>query len=166
MSHRPSILQQIAVLGVFVYDGATAGGRRQRRRVFWGPPTRGCLVKGKGVACVGFGRSAVHLRRRVARVTPGAIASAGAESVCRIQPCLRSNARAVDRSLAMKIRYSGSDAPRGHCTRLMRRHQAFALAPGQEIGVHPARYYILNLTHSIVNSGSTVYTPIAVKFLS
>jgi hypothetical protein len=61
-------------LGVFVCDGPPAGGWRQRRRVFGGSPTRGCLVKGKGAACVGFGRRAEHLRRRVTRIIPGAIA--------------------------------------------------------------------------------------------
>jgi len=39
-----------------------------------------------------------------------------AGSAYRIQPYIRSNARAVDRSLALKIRYSVSDGPRGHCT--------------------------------------------------
>jgi len=37
-----------------------------------------------------------------------------AGSAYRIQPYLRSNARAVDRSLALKIRYSDSDGLRGH----------------------------------------------------
>jgi len=37
-------------------------------------------------------------------------------SAYRIQPHLRSNARAVDRIIALKIRYSVSDGPRGHCT--------------------------------------------------
>jgi hypothetical protein len=32
------------------------------------------------------------------------------------QPHLRSNARAVDRSIALKLRYSDSDGPCGHCT--------------------------------------------------
>jgi len=40
-----------------------------------------------------------------------------AGSAYRIQPHLRSNARAVDRGLALKIRCSDSDGPRGHCTR-------------------------------------------------
>ena len=44
-------------------------------------------------------------------------ASYEAGSAYRIQPYLRSNARAVDRSLALKIRYSVSDGPRGHCAR-------------------------------------------------
>jgi len=35
-----------------------------------------------------------------------------------MQPYIRSNARAVDRSLALKIRYSVSDGLRGHCTRV------------------------------------------------
>jgi len=41
-----------------------------------------------------------------------------AGSAYEIQPHLRSNARAVDRNLALKIRYSDSDGPRGHCARL------------------------------------------------
>jgi len=41
-----------------------------------------------------------------------------AVSAYMIQPYLRSNARAVDRSLSLKIRYSVSDGPRGHCPRL------------------------------------------------
>ena len=40
-----------------------------------------------------------------------------AGSAYRIQPHSRSNARAVARSLALKILYSDSDGPRGHCTR-------------------------------------------------
>ena len=43
-------------------------------------------------------------------------ASYEAGSACRIQPHLRSNARAVDRSLALKVRYSDSDGPRVHST--------------------------------------------------
>ena len=45
---------------VFVCDRATAGGRRQRSRVFGGTPTRGCLVNDIVVACVESGWSAVH----------------------------------------------------------------------------------------------------------
>ena len=37
LSHRRSILKQIVVLGLFVGDGGTASGRRQRCRVFGGP---------------------------------------------------------------------------------------------------------------------------------
>ena len=44
--------------------------------------------------------------------------SYGAGSAYRVQPHLRSDARAVDRSLALKIRYSDSDGSRSHCTRL------------------------------------------------
>jgi len=40
-----------------------------------------------------------------------------AGSAYRTQPHLRSNARAVDRSIAVKIRYSDSDGPRGPCMR-------------------------------------------------
>jgi len=40
-----------------------------------------------------------------------------AGSTTRIQPHSRSNARAVDRSTALKIRCSDSDGPCGHCTR-------------------------------------------------
>jgi len=43
-------------------------------------------------------------------------ASYEAGSAYRIPPHLRSNARAVDRSLALKIRYSDSDGPCSHCT--------------------------------------------------
>jgi hypothetical protein len=39
-----------------------------------------------------------------------------AGSAYRIQPYLRLNAHAADRSLALKIRHSDSDGPRGHCT--------------------------------------------------
>jgi hypothetical protein len=39
-----------------------------------------------------------------------------AGSAYKFQPYIRSNAHSVDRSLALKIRYSGSDGPRGHCT--------------------------------------------------
>ena len=45
-------------------------------------------------------------------------ASYEAGSAYRIQPYIRSNIRAVDRSLALKIRYSVSDGPRGHCARV------------------------------------------------
>jgi hypothetical protein len=41
-----------------------------------------------------------------------------AGSAYRIQPDLRSNARAVDRSFALRLRYSVSDGPCGHCARL------------------------------------------------
>jgi len=46
----------------------------------------------------------------------GALTSYEAGSAYGMQPYMRSNARAVDRSLALKIRYSVSDGPRGHCT--------------------------------------------------
>ena len=39
-----------------------------------------------------------------------------AGSAYRMQPYIRSNARAVERRLGLKIRYSVSDGPRGHCT--------------------------------------------------
>jgi len=45
-------------------NGAPAGGRQRRGRVFGGAPTRGCLAKGKGIACAGCGRRAEHVRRR------------------------------------------------------------------------------------------------------
>jgi hypothetical protein len=48
--------------------------------------------------------------------TSGKRASYEAGSAYKIQPYIRSNSRAVDRSLALKIRYSVSDGPRGHCT--------------------------------------------------
>jgi len=38
-----------------------------------------------------------------------------AGSAYRMQPYIRSNARAVDRSLALNLRYSVSDGPCGHC---------------------------------------------------
>ena len=41
-----------------------------------------------------------------------------AGSAYRMEPYRRSNVRAVDRNLALKIRYSVSDGPRGHFTRL------------------------------------------------
>jgi hypothetical protein len=38
-----------------------------------------------------------------------------AGSASLMQPFIRSNSRAIDRNLAVKIRYSVSDGPRGHC---------------------------------------------------
>jgi hypothetical protein len=51
-----------------------------------------------------------------------AVGSYEVGSAYRIQAYLRSNARAVDRSLRLKIRYSVSDGPRSRCARLSVAH--------------------------------------------
>ena len=86
------------------------------------------LVEGYDTRARPFTRSEGRLRATGQKKPVGARATSGFE-LCgsswlgqprtrQGQPYIRSNARAVDRSPALKIRYSVSDGPRGHCPRV------------------------------------------------
>ena len=115
-------------------DGARGVALRRRfRRLAVAPRWKGELFAGPRGAisvvrafCMATGRVPVHIfdfhlfarecnvNRSMYMSTRATRYEAG--SAYRMQPHIRSNARAVDRSLALKIRYSVSDGPRGNYT--------------------------------------------------